>query len=125
VGEGRNFTSALVVPHLKNVAQAAVKRNIAVVDAADALLDPAVIAAFFQEIEHYQAEFANFERVERFCFLREEAMLDPELVTPTQKMRRHALERKYAEWIGRMYARPEPFIIPLPEQNSEVRAVSA
>jgi long-chain acyl-CoA synthetase len=125
VGEGRNFTSALVVPHLKNVAQAAGKRGIAVVDAADALLDPALIAAFFQEIETHQAEFANFERVKRFCFLREEAMLDPELVTPTQKMRRRALERKYAEWIGRMYARPEPFIIPLPEQNSEVRAVSA
>ncbi len=125
VGEGRNFTSALVVPHLKNVARAAVERGIAVPDAADVLLDPGIIAAFFQEIETHQAEFANFERVKRFCFLREEAMLDPELVTPTQKMRRHALERKYAEWIGRVYARPEPFIIPLAKQNSEVRAAGA
>jgi len=89
------------------------------------LLDAAIIADFSREIETHQAEFANFERVKRFCFLREEAMLDPELVTPTQKMRRFALERKYVEWISRMYARPEPFIIPLPEKRSDVRAVSA
>ncbi len=125
VGDGRNFTSALVVPHLKNVARAAAERGIAVRDAADALADPGVIADFFREIETCQADFASFERVKRFCFLREEALLDPELVTPTQKMRRHALARQYAEWIGRMYTQPEPFIIPLPDKSSEARAASA
>ena len=125
VGEGRSFTTALVVPHLKNVARAAAARGLAIQDAAGALCDAGVIADFSREIETHQTEFANFERVKRFCFLREEALLDPELMTPTQKMRRHALARKYAEWIGRMYARPEPFVIPLPEKSSDVRAVSA
>jgi len=43
--------------------------------------------------------------------LPEEALLDPEIVTPTQKLRRIAFEARYRYWIDRMYADPVPFLI--------------
>jgi long-subunit acyl-CoA synthetase (AMP-forming) len=51
--------------------------------------------------------------------LREEALLDPELVTPTQKIRRNVLERQYASWIAQMYSQEEPLVI------SQAEAVAA
>ncbi len=64
-----------------------------------------------------QAEFSPFERAKRFCFLNEEALLDTELVTPTHKIRRSVLERKYADWIRQMYHQEDPLVIPRPEQT--------
>jgi long-chain acyl-CoA synthetase len=81
------------------------------------LLAPQVVALFRQELESHQADFSSFERAKRFCFLNAEAMLDPELVTPTQKVRRSVLERKYADWIRQMYQQEDPVVIPLLEQT--------
>jgi long-chain acyl-CoA synthetase len=72
------------------------------------------VALFREELESLQAEFSSFERVKRFCFLNEEALLDTELVTPTQKVRRPVLERKYAGWIRQMYQQEDPLVIPRP-----------
>ena len=80
------------------------------------LLTPPMVALFREELDSLQAEFSSFERAKRFCFLNEEALLDTELVTPTLKVRRAVLERKYADWIGRMYQQEDPLVIPLPGQ---------
>jgi long-chain acyl-CoA synthetase len=75
-----------------------------------------VVALFREELENLQTEFSSFERVKRFCFLSEDALLDIELVTPTQKVRRSVLERKYAEWILQMYRQEDPLVIPRPAE---------
>lgn len=110
VGEGRNYTSALIVPNIVNLARTARERNVSWSGPED-LLSPLIIGLFREEIEKNQAEFSNFERIKRFCFLSGEALLDPELITPTQKMRRRALESKYGAWIERIYESADPFLI--------------
>jgi len=116
VGDGRNFVTALIVAHPENVARVATRHGLAFSSFDELLLAPPVVALFREELESLQAEFSSFERVKRFCFLKEEALLDPELVTPTQKVRRSVLERKYADWIRRMYQQEDPVVIPRPEQ---------
>ena len=116
VGDGRKFVSALIVAHPENLAGAATRLGLAFGSYDDLLLAPPVVALFRGELETLQAEFSSFERVKRFCFLNEEALLDTELVTPTQKVRRAVLERKYAEWIRRMYQQEDPLVIPRFEQ---------
>ena len=112
VGEGRNYASALIVPNTGNLARIARERDIPYSGPED-LISPAILALFREEVEKNQAEFSNFERIKRFCFLNEGALLDPELMTPTQKMRRAALETGYRPWIEQMYQSPDPFVIPL------------
>lgn len=116
VGDGRKFVSALIVAHPENVARVATQHGLAFSSYDELLLAPPVVALFREELESLQAEFSSFERVKRFCFLNEEALLDTELVTPTQKVRRSVLERKYAEWIRQMYQQEDPLVIPRPEQ---------
>lgn len=120
VGDGRKFVSALIVAHPENVARIAAQHGLAFSRYDDLLLAPPVVALFREELETLQTEFSSFERVKRFCFLSEEALLDTELVTPTQKVRRSVLERKYADWIGQMYQQQDPLVIPRPEEPMSV-----
>jgi long-chain acyl-CoA synthetase len=116
VGDGRKFVSALIVAHPENLARFAVQHGLTFGGYDELLVAPTVVALLRQELESLQAEFSSFERVKRFCFLNEEALLDTELVTPTQKIRRSVLERKYADWIRQMYQQEKPFVVPRPEQ---------
>jgi len=116
VGEGRKFVSALIVAHPEHVARIATQHGLACASHAELLLAPPVVALFRAELAALQADFSPFERAKRFCFLTEEALLDTELVTPTQKVRRAVLERKYADWILRMYQHEDPLVIPPPGQ---------
>jgi long-chain acyl-CoA synthetase len=116
VGDGRKFVSALIVAHPENVARVATQHGLSFGSYEELLLAPQVVALFRGELETLQADFSSFERVKRFCFLKEEALLDIELVTPTQKVRRSVLERKYADWIGQMYQQENPLVIPRPEE---------
>jgi long-chain acyl-CoA synthetase len=111
VGEGRNFVSALIVPHVRNLSRMARESGIQFSDDDELLRLAPVWSLIRQEIDAHQAEFSNFERVRRFSFLQEEALLDPELVTPTQKIRRNVLERQYASRIAQMYSQEEPLVI--------------
>jgi long-chain acyl-CoA synthetase len=116
VGDGRKFVCALIVAHPENLARVATLYGLAFSGYHEVLLAPPVVALFREELNTLQAEFSSFERVKRFCFLDAEALLDAELVTPTQKVRRAVLERKYAEWIRQMYQQEDPLVIPRPEQ---------
>jgi long-chain acyl-CoA synthetase len=122
VGDGRKFVSALIVPHPENVARAAVRHGLAFRSPEELLTAPPVVALFRQELSNWQAEFSSFEQAKRFCFLNEEALLDTELVTPTQKVRRSVLEQKYADWIRQMYQQEDPLVIPLPGQARVMHA---
>jgi long-chain acyl-CoA synthetase len=112
VGDRRKYVSALIIPHRENLARWAREGGIVAQPEAHLLLDPAVVSLFRKELARTQAEFSTFEQVKRFCFLDEAALLDKELVTPTQKIRRSVLERKYEASIRQMYAQEEPLVIP-------------
>jgi long-chain acyl-CoA synthetase len=122
VGDGRKFVSALIVPHSENLAHAAARQGLAGKSREELLRSPEIAALYRQELSKWQAEFAPFEQAKRFGFLHEEALLDTELVTPTLKVRRSVLERKYGGWIGQMYQQEDPLVIPLP---GEARALHA
>jgi long-chain acyl-CoA synthetase len=120
VGEGRKYVAVLIVPHPERMSHLARQHGLAGGAHGDWLLAAPVVNMFRRELESMQAEFSQFERAKRFCFLSEEALLDTELVTPTLKVRRAVLERKYAGWIGRMYQQEDPLVIPPPAQLESI-----
>ncbi len=103
VGEGRNFLSALIVPNRENLVQYAQNQKIAFRDLQDLLRRASIIDLYQGEIEEQQEEFSEYEKVKKFCFLEETALQDPEIITPTQKVRRSVLEEKYRCRIDEMY----------------------
>lgn len=111
LGNHRKFLGAVIVLRWDQVRQHAAARNVPPPDPDSPEVHPEIAAWIAAEIAECSSELAEHERIKRFCLLPEEALLDPEIVTPTQKLRRNAFEARYRHWIDRMYADPVPFLI--------------
>ena len=103
VGHGRKFVAALIIPHVENLERAASERGTPASSLADLLAIPGIADLMNREIQTQQADWSPFEQVKKFCLVTEEEMADPDLVTPTQKVRRDRLEVRFARPIERMY----------------------
>ena len=106
VGDRRRFISALIVPDREILLRVAESRGWTAPDFETLLEGPEVHALYQTEIDTLQQDFAEFERVKQFRFIPEDVMQDPEIVTPTMKLRRGNLERRFSAQIEAMYAEP-------------------
>ena len=95
IGDGRKFLSALIVPDFD-----AVKRVIP--DVTDFESEP-VRALFQKRIDAYNAGKPHHEQIRKFAILPHDLTLDAGEITPTLKVKRSVVERKYRELIERMY----------------------
>jgi len=103
VGEGRKFVSALIVPNQKKLVQYAREQKISFQDLPDLLRCASIVDLIQGEIEAQQEGFSGYEKVRKFCFLEEKIFRDPEVITPTRKIRRSVLEEKYSRQIDELY----------------------
>jgi len=104
VGQGRKFVTALLIPHLENLERLALERSMRFSSPPELLNRQEVHELIRLELESKQTDFSRFEQVKRFCFITEGQIMDPDLMTPTQKVRRDRLEVKFAHQIQGMYA---------------------
>ena len=111
LGNQRKFLSAVIVPQWDKVQEFAAEHNLPLLDVDSPEIHPEIAAWITEEIAKCSRELAEHERIKRFCLLPEEMLLDPEIVTPTQKLRRNAFESRYRYWIDRMYSDIVPFLI--------------
>ncbi len=95
IGNGRKFLSALIVPDFD-----ALKRFLPEPVALES--DP-VRAVFQKRIDGYNAGKANHEQIRAFALLSHDLTLDAGEMTPTLKVKRSVVERKYKELIDAMY----------------------
>ena len=124
VGDGQKFLSALIVPQLSLVERFAASRGLSFRTLDELLTCREVVALYQGEIEAQQASLSHYEQVKRFCYLREEALLDNELITPTLKVRRNVLGRKFAPWIQQMMEQTTPIVIPYPPPVEKTEALT-
>lgn len=106
IGEGRKFLAALIQIDLEVVGKWAQAEGIAYTNYASLARDPRVRALIESEIQRFNAEFARVENVRRFAILEKELDHDDGEVTATMKIRRRAIEKKFAPVIDSLYAQP-------------------
>lgn len=111
LGNHRKYLSAVMIPHWGKIQEFARERNLPPLDPDSPEIHPELASWMAAEIARHTSELGEHERIKRFCLLQEEALLDPDVVTPTQKLRRSAFEASYKDWIDRMYSDPVPFLI--------------
>jgi long-chain acyl-CoA synthetase len=107
LGDGRKFIGALIVPEIAEIISVAQTLGVNQ-PATDLLLNPVIRKAMQEEINRLLQDFSGPEQVKNFEFLDESILSDPDLITPTQKLRRGVLEKKYNETIERIYQSPAP-----------------
>lgn len=99
IGDKRNFISALIVPAFENLNQWAVEEGIN----NDYLNNPKTIQLFENEVREAMKNFAKYESVKKFKLVPDEWSVDSGELTPTLKVKRKVVEKKYAELIDSIY----------------------
>jgi long-chain acyl-CoA synthetase len=104
VGNNREYCTALIVLDVEALKGALDNEGMAV---GDLHSSDAVRKRLWADISRLQRDLSKYERVRRFSILREPFTVENGLMTPTLKVRRKAVESRYAAEIEAMYSEPD------------------
>jgi long-chain acyl-CoA synthetase len=100
-GEGRNFLTALIVPHWANIHAALAEASIA--DESSKAESPAVRELLQRRIQAALTEVSNAEQVKKFLIVPQAFSVAADELTVSLKLRRNVVLAKYAQQIEEMY----------------------
>jgi long-chain acyl-CoA synthetase len=103
IGDRRPYLSVLLVPDFEALVDSAAAEGLPTDDVAALLADPKVLALFQEEVDRVNAELPGFNQIKKFALLRDELTLAAGELTPTLKIKRFAVDRKYREVIDGLY----------------------
>ena len=105
-GEGKNFLTALVVPDFDCLKSLAKENNISFKDEKDLLKQPWVRELIHKEMASQDVHLAGYEQVKYFALLDKDFSVEAEELTPTLKVRRKIVCKKYSDLLEGHYAHP-------------------
>lgn len=101
IGDKRKFPCALIVPNRDNLRKFAASNN---VPESEMLTNRAVLAEVMRDIDSLSKDLASFERVKKVALLEQEFTIEAGEMTPSLKIKRNVVERKYKDLIDSLYA---------------------
>ena len=103
IAEGRQFVSALIVPNFEFLKDHLKKNNIAFTNWEETVQKKEVIEFYKDKIKELQHELSDFEKVKKFTLMPSEFEISSGEITPTLKVKRNVVLKKYADLIEKMY----------------------
>jgi long-chain acyl-CoA synthetase len=103
IGDKRAYLTAIVMIDLENVEKFAQDRDVPFSNYTSLTRAPAVQDLVWGEIARVNAKFARVEQIKKFCLLETQLSAEDEELTPTMKLKRRLVEKKYADRIEAMY----------------------
>ena len=103
IGEGRHYLTCLIMLDPDTVAKFAQDRQLAYTDFASMSRTQDVVDLINAEIELVNARLARVEQIKHFRIIAQQLDAEDEELTPTMKLKRKVVARKYAELIESMY----------------------
>ncbi|MCI0446701.1 long-chain fatty acid--CoA ligase [bacterium] len=100
LGDKRKFACALVVPNLDNVKKFAAAKAI---PDSEILKSKAVLSEIQRDLEEHSKDLAPFERVKKIALLEKEFTIESGELTPSLKIKRNVVEKRYKEVIDGLY----------------------
>jgi long-chain acyl-CoA synthetase len=104
IGDQRKYLCCLVMLDPDTVAQHAQEHNIAFTNYASLCRTKAIQELIWGEIERVNRQFARVETIKKFRLIEQILTPEDEELTPTMKLKRSLVSRKYKELIDGMYA---------------------
>ncbi len=104
IGDRRKFVTALVVPNLSQLRKWASDHGMDAEDSESLCSDPRTVEFILSEINLYQTDIADYEKIKRITLLPHHFSIMNGEVTNTMKVRRPVVARNYADKIEAMYA---------------------
>ena len=106
IGDGRRYLTALVMLDHEHVARFAQDQQVPYTDYASLTRTAPVRQLIGAEIERINAQLARVEQIKDFRIIAELLTAEDEELTPTMKLKRKVVARRYAALIEEMYASP-------------------
>ncbi|HET6760896.1 MAG TPA: long-chain fatty acid--CoA ligase, partial [Gemmatimonadaceae bacterium] len=103
LGDKRKFPSMLIVPNFDQLEKWAMKRNIIWTDRAQLLRMPTIQAKMEKEVNQELAGAAHFELPKKIGLLEHDFSIEKGELTPTQKVKRRAIDKHYKALIDSLY----------------------
>lgn len=103
IGEGRKFISALVVPNFILLEDYCKKNNIEYVSPEQIIQNPAIYKFYEGLIEAKTKSLGQVEKIKKFVLLPEELTQEAGEMTPTLKLKRKLIDKKYQPLIDKLY----------------------
>jgi len=103
LGDKRKFISALIVPNYEKLEEYAKASNVEYKDKADLVNNPMIVAFYEEEIERNMFNLASYEKVKKVILLERDFELEHGEMTPSLKVKRNIVEKKYKEKIDDLY----------------------
>ena len=107
VGEGHKHPAALIVPDYESVAEWCKIHHTECKTIPEMMKSGKVLHKFDKEMEHYNQEFANYERIKKFTLIPEAWSIEGGELTPTLKLKRKNILAKYASQVADFYKEGE------------------
>jgi long-chain acyl-CoA synthetase len=103
LGDKRKFPSMLIVPNFDQLERWAKEKNIIWTDRAQLLRMPTIQAKMEQEVNQELAGAAHFELPKKIGLIEHDFSIEKGELTPTQKVKRRAIDKNYKALIDSLY----------------------
>ncbi len=107
VGENEKFASALLLPNFEYLHVWAHDHKIHFRDNMELITLPKVVKQYTKEVEHYNKQLGKHEHIKRFRLVHEAWTSASGELSPTLKLRRRVLYKKYASVLREIYSYAE------------------
>jgi len=104
VGENQKFVGALIVPDFNFLKSWCGVKELPYTTNPEMISLPRIRKRFQKEIDKYNKEFGDTEKIKSWDLLDTEWTFDTGEITPTMKLKRNFICKKYAEKIERLFA---------------------
>jgi long-chain acyl-CoA synthetase len=104
IGDGRRYNTALITLDPEAAALYARRLGLAIAELEQLIAEPSIMAEVRAAVDRGNARLSSPESIRKFKLLPRIWMPDSDELTPIGKLKRRAVERKYAEEIESLYA---------------------
>lgn len=103
VGDGHKFPAALIVPDWEQLEAYAKFKELNLHTHSELCHSPQIIDLFERQIAARTTSLAQFEKIKRIALLEDELTAEADELTPTLKVKRRVINKKYKDVIDRIY----------------------
>jgi long-chain acyl-CoA synthetase len=104
VGDKHKFACVLISPNMQALENWAKAQGVSATDHAELVKDKKVIAEYQRIVDQVNGSLAPYETVKRIAVVPDEWSVEEGEMTPSMKLKRRVVEKKYAKEIAAFYA---------------------
>jgi long-chain acyl-CoA synthetase len=104
IGDRRKYLCAIIVPNFEKLEREASALGVQFTDREQLINDPKVKGLIQGELDRFNKNLDRQEKIRRFALIARDFTIDDDEITPSLKVKRKNIDKKYKHLIDQMYA---------------------